>query len=134
VPRKQRNDDEDQVEDEARVPDDEDGEDGDEPETLDLDEAEEEEDDADDDDEDEEFVEESVEAMESRRVFQAGAEETFEELTPEQLQEVLKERGLDAALTGRLKKILKSVIDKGEVDSWDGAWEAALDRLEEELE
>jgi hypothetical protein len=138
MPRKPHSDDDDMSEDEddqvvksTDADDDEDDAD-----TLGLDEAEEEEkeDDDSDEDDDEEFVKESVATLESRRVFQHEAEEILDNLTQEDVQEVLRDNGLDADHAGRLKKILMKVIEEGEMDSWEDAWEEAIRRLEEELD
>ncbi|HVZ81163.1 MAG TPA: hypothetical protein VHE12_10285 [bacterium] len=120
-------DDDDQVED-----DEDDEEDDDDDDTIDLDQAEEEEkedeDDSDDDDEDGE----SVDTIERRRLFQNEAEELLENMTLEDVREVLRENELDESQAQRLRKLLNEVVDEGEVVSMDEAWEEALERLEEE--
>ena len=124
--------DDDEVEDED-VDDEEDDEDEDDDEdTIDLDQAEEEEEDDDDDDEDEEEATgKSVEDIERRRLFQTESEELLEHLTLEDVREVLRENDQDEALAPKLKKLLTEVINEGEVDNLDDAWDEALERLEE---
>jgi len=141
MPRKQRTDDDGEMmeDDDDRVVggsksknDDDDQE----VETLGLDEAEEEEEKEDDDEEDdeEEFVKDTVATLETRRVFQHEAEEILDNLTLEDVQEVLRENEIEISHAGRLKRILAKVIEEGEMDNWEEAWEEAVDRLEEELD
>lgn len=138
MPRKHRADDDGDVyeEDDDEMVGGSAAEDDDEEETLGLDEAEEEEDDEDDEeeDEDEEFVKDSVSSLESRRLFQHEAEEILENLSSDDVQEVLKDNGLDASHAGRLKKILSEVVEEGEMDHWEEAWAEAIRRLEEEID
>jgi hypothetical protein len=108
--------------------------DDDDEETLGLDEAEEEEEDDDDEDEDEEFVKDSVATIESRRLFQHEAEDILEALTLDDVQEVLKDNSLETIHAVRLKKILVDVVEKGELDNWEDAWQEAIRRLEEEID
>jgi hypothetical protein len=105
--------------------------DDDEDDTIALDEAEEEEEEDDDEDEDEEDAGESVEKIERRRLFQNESEELLENLTLEDVKEVLRENDLEEGLAPRLKKLLAEVINEGEVDNLDDAWDEALERLEE---
>ncbi len=119
-------DDDDEVED-----DDEDDDDDDDDDTIALDQAEEEEkEDEDDDDEDEDG--ESVDTIERRRLFQNEAEDLLENMTMEEVREVLRENDLDESQAQRLRKILAEVVDDGEVASMDEAWAEALERLEED--
>jgi hypothetical protein len=141
MPRKQRTDDDGEVmeDDDEQVTggskskEDDDDQDVD---TLGLDEAEEEEEDEDEDEEDdeEEFVKDTVATLETRRVFQHEAEEILDNLTLEDVQEVLKDNEIEISHAGRLKRILTKVIEEGEMDNWEEAWEEAIDRLEEELD
>ena len=114
---------------------DEDGEEDDEEggEAVDLDSAEEEDEDDDDDDDDGEkgFVEETVEDIERRRLFQTEAEDVLENLTQADYVEVLKENEMDPKLALKLKKILAEVIREGEMDDMEEAWDEAIERLEE---
>ena len=140
MPRKRgHEDDEDLVEDEMEedddeVEDDEDEEeddDDDDDDTIDLDQAEEEEkEDEDDDDDDEDG--ESVDKVERRRLFQNEAEDLLDNMSLEEVREVLRENDLDESQAQRLRKILAEVVDEGEVASMDEAWEEAIERLEEE--
>ena len=126
--------DDDEIEDKAVKDDDDEDDDDDDEDTIALDEAEEEEeddDDVDDDDEDEEEAGKSVEEIERRRLFQGEAEEILENLTLEDVKEVLKENDLEEALASRLKKLVVEVINEGEVTSMDDAWDEAIERLEE---
>lgn len=119
-------DDEDEVEDDEDDEDDDDDDD-----TIDLDQAEEEEkEDEDDDDDDEDG--ESVDTIERRRLFQNEAEDLLENMTLEEVREVLRENDLDESQAQRLRKLLAEVVDDGEVTSMDEAWAEALERLEEE--
>jgi len=137
VPRKHRADDDDNMEDDddqvvgAAKEDDDDDED-----TLGLDEAEEEEseDEESDEDDDDEFVKDSVATLESRRLFQHEAEEILENLTLEDVQEVLKDNEIDVKHAARLKRLLGQVVDEGELDKWEDAWEEAIGRLQEEID
>lgn len=125
--------DDDEMDDkEADDEDDEDDDDEDD-DTIGLDEAEEEEDDDDDDDDedDEDSAKDSVENTERRRLFQTESEDLLENLTMDDVREILKENDLDEALAPRLKKLLAEVISEGEVDNLDDAWDEALERLEE---
>jgi hypothetical protein len=138
VPRKRRHeedkelrDDDEMSEKDVEKEDDEDEED-EEDDTVGLDKAEEEEDDDDDDDEGEKgFVEETVEDIERRRLFQTEAEDVLESLTQADYVEVLKENEMDSKLALRLKKILAEVIREGEMDDMEEAWDEAIERLEE---
>jgi hypothetical protein len=133
LPRKSRNEEEDEMkEDDDRekdVADDED--DDDDEDTIGLDEAEEEEEDDDDDDEDEEEKGASADDLERRRLFQGEAEEVLENLTLEEVKEVLAENELDLGLASKLKKILGQVVAEGKLASMDDAWDEALERLQE---
>lgn len=122
--------DDDEMEDEDL--DDEDEDDDEDDDTIDLDKAEEEEEDDDDvDDDDEDSEDDSAEGLERRRLFQHESEELLENLTMDDVREVLKENELDEALAPKLKKLLGEVINEGEVDNLDDAWDEALERLEE---
>jgi hypothetical protein len=124
----------DDIEDKPVKDDDDEDDDDDDEDTIALDEAEEEEDDdddVDDDDEDEEESGKSVEEIERRRLFQGEAEEILENLTLEDVKEVLKENEMEESLASRLKKLLVEVINEGEVTSMDDAWDEAIERLEE---
>lgn len=127
-----RDDDEMEEEDLDEEEDDEEDDDDDE-DTIDLDQAEEEEeDDKDvDDDDDEDATGESVEDMERRRLFQNESEELLENLTLEDVREVLRENDMAEDLAPKLKKLLVEVINEGEMTSLDDAWDEALERLEE---
>jgi hypothetical protein len=123
--------DDDEKEDEVEEEEEEDEEDDDE-DTIDLDKAEEEEEDDDDvDDDDDEEDDESAELIERRRLFQIEAEEFLENLTMEDVKEVLSENDMDVTWASRLKKHLVDVINEGEVTSMDDAWEEAMERLED---
>lgn len=121
-----------EVDDEEVEDEEDDDDDDDDDDTIALDEAEEEEEDDDDDDEDDEdSVKDSVESIERRRLFQTESEELLENLTMDDVREILKENDLDEALAPKLKKLLVEVINEGEVDNLDDAWDEALERLEE---
>jgi hypothetical protein len=140
VPRKRRHEDDKELRDDDEMSekdvekekDDEEDEEDDE-ETIGLDKAEEEEDDDDDDDDEGEkgFVEETVEDIERRRLFQTEAEDILENLTQADYVEVLKENEMDAKLAPKLKKVLAEVIREGEMDDMEEAWDEAIERLEE---
>jgi hypothetical protein len=140
LPRKSRHEedddmkDEDEMEDKAVEDDDEDDDDDDD-DAIGLDEAEEEEeddDDVDDDDEEEDGITgKSAEDIEKKRLFQAEAEDILENLTLEDVKEVLKDNEMDEALAPRLKKLLTKVVSEGEMTSMDDAWDEAMERLEE---
>jgi hypothetical protein len=121
-------DDDDDIEEEEDEDEEEDDDD-----TIDLDKAEKEEkDDDDDDDEDEEEgLKKSVEEIERQRLFQHEAEDVLENLTMDDVREILKEAELEESLAPRLKKLLVEVINEGDVVTMDEAWEEALERLEE---
>ena len=123
----------DEMEDRAPAEDEDDDEDDDDDDTIGLDEAEEEEEDEDDDeeDDDEEITGKSTEELERKRLFQGEAEEILENLTLEDVKEVLQENELSPTLAPKLKKLLVEVIGEGEVTSLDDAWDEALERLEE---
>ena len=127
--------DDDEMEDEETDDEDEDDLDDDDEDTIDLDKAEEEEeddDDVDDDDDDEEkSAGKSVEEIERRRLFQTEAEDLLENMTLDDVREVLKENEMEEALAAKLKKMLVEVVNEGEMTSMDDAWEEALERLEE---
>ncbi|HUO58181.1 MAG TPA: hypothetical protein VMV05_08385 [bacterium] len=136
MPRKRAHEDEDMRDDdemEEDLDEEEDEDSDDDEDTIDLDQAEEEEEDDDDvdDDEDDDTREESVEDVERKRIFQAQAEEVLESLTLDDVKEVLKENDLDLSLAPKLKKYLVEVVNEGEMDSMDDAWEEAIERLEE---
>ena len=138
MPRKSHHEDDDEMVDDDEKDDeeeseDEDEEDDDDEDTIDLDQAEEEEEDDDDsdDDDDDEDQAESVEDMERRRLFQNESEELLENLTLDDVREVLRENDMDENLAPKLKKLLADVINEGEVDNLDDAWDEALERLEE---
>jgi hypothetical protein len=140
VPSKRRQDDDESMLDDDEkesVKDedaDEDGEEETEAETLNLEQAEEEEaEEEEEDEDDEEFVEATVEDLARRRIFQTEAEETLESITLEEVKDVLKERGMEMSLASRLKKFLSEVIGDGEMESWEEAWQEAINRLEEEI-
>lgn len=121
-----------EIEDDEDDDEDDDDEDEDDEDTIDLDSAEEEEeDDDDDDDEDEKLLGNSVEDIERRKLFQTEAEEVLENMTLDDVKEVLKENDLDQNLAPRLKKLLAEVIGEGEMESMDDAWDEAIERLEE---
>jgi len=130
LPRKSRNDDDDEMkEDDDREKDLADDEDDDDDEdTIGLDEAEEEDD---DDDEDEDEEDGSADDLERKRLFQGEAEEILENLTLEDVKEVLGENELDLALAPKLKKILGQVVAEGQLTTMDDAWDEALERLQE---
>lgn len=138
-PKRRHEEDEEMLDDDERekaVDEDEDEDDDDDDEdTIALDEAEEEEDDDDDvdddDDEDEKKTAESVEDIERKRLFQIEAEEILENMTLDDVKEVLKEYELEVGLASRLKKLLVEVINEGDVDSMDDAWDEAVERLED---
>ena len=136
MPRKSRHEDE-ELEDDKPASgrkEEDDDEDDDDEDTIDLDTAEEEEeddDDEDDDDDDEEAKVVSVDDLERRKVFQSEAEEILEHLTMDDIKEVLSENEQETSLAPKLRKFLVEVIDQGEVDNMDDAWEEALERLEE---
>jgi hypothetical protein len=139
VPRKRRQEDDKELRDDDEVSekdaekeDDEEGDDEEEG-TVNLDKAEEEEEDDDDDEDEGEkgFVEETVEDIERRRLFQTEAEDILENLTQADYVEVLKENEMDPKLALKLKKILAEVIREGEMDDMEEAWDEAVDRLEE---
>lgn len=111
--------------------DDEEDDDDDDEDTIGLDEAEEEEDDEDEEDEEEAPAGKSVEDIERRRLFQNEAEEILENLTLEDVREVLRENDLEEGLAPKLKKLLAEVINEGEMDNLDDAWDEALERLED---
>ena len=136
--KRRHEEDEEMLDDDERekaVDEDEDEDDDDDDEdTIALDEAEEEEeddDDVDDDDDDDEDAAESVEDIERKRLFQIEAEEILENLTLDDVKEVLKENELEVGLASRLKKLLVEVINEGDVDNMDDAWDEAVERLEE---
>jgi hypothetical protein len=139
LPRKPADDDDEEFVDDEETDDEEaeeedEDEDSDEDEdTIDLDQAEEEEDDddLDDDDDEDEAAGESADDLERRRLFREEAEEILENLTMDDVKEVLKENDQDASLAPRLKKLLVEVIEEGEMTSMDDAWDEALERLEE---
>lgn len=114
-----------------------DDEDDDDEDTIDLDTAKEEEEDDDDDDdfedddEDEEDKSQSAEDIERQRLFQVEAEEVLENLTLDDVKEVLKDNDMDASHASKLKKLLVEVINEGEVDTMDDAWDEAIERLED---
>ncbi len=126
--------DDDEMDDEE-TGDEEEDEDDDDEDTIALDQAEEEEEDDDDvdddDDDDDDAIGESVEDIERRKLFQNEAEDILENLTLDDVKEVLKENDLEESLAPRLKKLLVEVINEGEVSSMDEAWEEAIERLEE---
>ena len=138
MPRKSRHEDEEALDDDVEKEedleeDDDDEEDDEDDDTIDLDTAEEEEEDDDDeDDEDDDDPAVSVDVLEKRRLFQNEAEELMENMTMEDVREVLREADLDEDMAPRLKKILVEVIDEGEAISMDEAWDEALERLEDE--
>jgi len=108
--------------------------DGDEEDTVDLDEVKEDEDDEDDEeDEAKGHVEKSVEDLEKKRLFLNEAEEAMDNLTLEDIREVLKDNDMDPKMAPRLKKLLADVIDEGDVTSMEEAWEEALGVLDEEI-
>jgi hypothetical protein len=123
------NDDEDSVEEEDELEDDEEEEDEDDEETIGLDEAEEEEEDDDDDEEDEEDSPTKASDSDRKKLFQAEAEDFLENLTLEEVKEILQENDLDEALAPRLRKLLVEVINEGDVDDLDDAWDEAIERL-----
>jgi len=131
--RKSNHEEDDESMDDDREKDLKDDEEDDDEDTIGLDEAEEEEEDDDDDedDEDEEQKGASADDLERRRLFQGEAEEILENLTLEDVKEVLSENDMDLAMASRLKKLLTQVIAEGEVTSMDDAWDEALERLEE---
>jgi hypothetical protein len=108
--------------------------DGEKEDTVDLDEVEE---DEDEDEEAEETVEGAVKAtvedLEKKRLFMSEAEEAMENLTLDDIREVLKDNDMDPKMAPRLKKLLSEVIEEGEVTSMEEAWEDALDCLDEEI-
>ncbi len=124
------NDDEDPIEDKDVAAEDDEEEDDEEEDTVSLEDAEEEEDDDDDEDEDEETTDAATD-KDRKKLFQSEAEDFLENLTLEEIKEVLEENELDLSLAPRLKKLLKEVIDEGTVDDLDDAWDEALERLEE---
>ncbi len=136
-PKRRHEEDEEMSDDDERekaVDEDEDEDDDDDDDTIGLEEAEEEEeddDDVDDDDDDEDDAAESVEDIERKRLFQIEAEEILENLTLDDVKEVLKEYEMEASLASRLKKLLVEVINEGDVDTMDDAWDEAVERLEE---
>jgi hypothetical protein len=124
------NEDEEPIEeDELEDEDDEDDEDEDEEETIGLDEAEEEEEDDDDDEEEDEDSPDKSSDTDRKKLFQAEAEDFLDNLTLEEVKEVLQENDLDEALAPRLRKLLVEVINEGDVDDLDDAWEEAIERL-----
>jgi len=138
-PKRRHDGDDDMVDDDERETavdedDDEDEGDDDDEDTIALDEAEEEEeddDDVDDDDEDDDDTKESADDIERKRLFQTEAEEILENLTLDDVKEVLKENELDAKFAPKLKKLLAEVIEEGDVDNMDDAWDEAVERLED---
>lgn len=127
-------DDDEPIEDELEEEDDEEDEDDDldDEETIDLDKAKkEEEDDDPDEDDEEEALGDSVADIERRRLFQHEAEDLMENLTLDDIREVLKENGVDTDLASRVKKLLVEIIGEGEAASMDEVWEEALERLED---
>lgn len=136
--RKHRHKEEEMMEDEEMGEEDveeeeeeEDEEDDEEDGTIALEQAEEEEEEEEEDDEDDEAVDDSVEAVERRRLFQHEAEEFLENLTLDDVREVLRENDMAESQAPKLKKFLIDVINEGEMDNLDDAWDEALDRLEE---
>jgi len=133
LPRKSRHEEDDEMKEdddrEGNLKDEEDDDEDDE-DTIGLDEAEEEEEDDDDDDEEDE-EDGSADDLERKRLFQGEAEEILENLTLEDVKEVLSENDLDVALAPKLKKILGQVVAEGEATSMDDAWDEALERLQE---
>lgn len=125
--------DDEEMDDEDADEEDEEEDDDEDDDTIDLDQAEEEEEDDDDvdDDDDDDDSKESVEDLERRRLFQNESEELLENLSLEDVREVLKDNDLDESLAPKLKKLLTEVIGEGEVDNLDDAWDEALERLEE---
>ncbi len=124
--------DDDEMDDKKPGDEDDDEEDDDDDEdTIGLDEAEEEEEDDDDDEDEDEPVGKSVEDIERRRLFQNESEELLENLTLEDVREVLRENDFEESLAPKLKKLLAEVINEGEVDNLDDAWDEALERLED---
>lgn len=138
MPRKRRHEedemmDDDEMKDNVEEDDEDEGDaDGDDEDTIDLDSAEEEEEDDDDvDDDEDEDDEESDDDIERKKLFEAQAEEFLENLTMEDVKEVLQENELDVKLAPKLKKLLVEVLGEGDVDSVDDAWDEALERLQE---
>ncbi len=127
-------DDEEPIEEEDLKDDeDEDEDEGlEEEETIDLEKAKKEEEDEEDDEEEEEDVlGDTVADIERRRIFQHEAEDLLENLTLDDVRDVLKENGLDTDLASRVKKLLAEVISEGEVSSMDEAWAEAFERIED---
>lgn len=99
-----------------------------------MEDLEEDEDEDEDEEEDGGFLdEEEIEEMDACRIFQEEAQEILEHLTMDEVREVLKERGFDPEHGPRLRQLLREVIDQGEVSSWEEAWDAALEALEDEI-
>jgi len=121
-------DDEPKVRGKAKDDDEDDDED-----SVGLDEVEEDTDDEDEAADSEEDIGKSVEDLEKKRLFMSEAEEAMENLTLDDIREVLKDNDMDPKMASRLKKLLSEVIEEGEVASMEEAWEEALDRLDEEL-
>ena len=134
MPRKRHDEDEmdDEMDDKPSKAE-KDDEDDDDEDTIDLDSAEEEEDDddVDDDDDEDEDDDDSVETLERKRLFQAQAEEVLENLTMDDVKEVLRENEMDLSLAPKLKKALLEVVKECEVATMDEAWIEAVERLEE---
>jgi hypothetical protein len=122
-----------ELEDKKEGSDDDEG-DEDAEDTVDLDEVEE---DSDDEEEEgeagEEGIGDSVEDLEKKRLFMNEAEEALDNLTLDDIREVLKDNDMDPKMAPRLKKLLLEVVEDGEVTSMEEAWEEALDRLDEEI-
>ncbi len=135
MPRKRHDEDEmdDEMDDKPSKAE-KDDEDDDDEDTIDLDSAEEEEDDdddVDDDDDEDDDDDDSVETLERKRLFQAQAEEVLENLTMDDVKEVLRENEMDLSLAPKLKKALLEVVKECEVATMDEAWIEAVERLEE---
>ncbi len=126
------NDDEESMEEEDDVEDEDEEEEDDEEETIGLDDAEDEEE---DEDEDEDEKEEGADTSDKdrKKLFQAEAEDFLENLTLDEVKEVLEENEMDEALAPRLKKLLIEVINEGDVDdlddAWDVPWSASTNRM-----
>lgn len=134
MPRKSRHEeDEEQVEEETAVEVVEEDDDADDDEdTIGLDEAEKEEKGKPEPTDDEDPTE-SVEDLEKKRLFMIEAEEAMENLTLDDIREILKDNEMDPKLATRLKKLLSEVVEEGDVATMEEAWAEALDRIDEEI-
>lgn len=92
-----------------------------------------EEDEEDEDEDEDEDLEESVEELEQRRIFETEAEEILEHLTLNDYKEKLEEEEISSKYAGQLKRLLKQVIQDGAVLSMEDAWDEALERLQDEI-